>query len=160
MKKGVLLFLLSFVWLLSACQSSPSEKVADDVKSIHLMRNDFTDVRPKSEDLWMWQEYEKKSGVKVQWEEVKEFGEKKNLILSGKLPDAFYQTGWSNDEIVKYGQQGLFIPLEDLIAEHAPNLQKILDENPIVKKTLTAPDGHMYSLPYMSLDPKIGRAHV
>lgn len=36
----------------------------------------------------------------------------------------FYQTGWSNDEIVKYGQQGLFIPLEDLIAEHAPNLQK------------------------------------
>ena len=53
------------------------------------MRNDFTDVRPKSEDLWMWQEYEKKSGVKVQWEEVKEFGEKKNLILSGKLPDAF-----------------------------------------------------------------------
>lgn len=156
MKKGVLLFLLSFVWLLSACQSSPSEKVAEDVKSIHLMRNDFTDVRPKSEDLWMWQEYEKKSGVKVQWEEVKEFGEKKNLILSGKLPDAFYQTGWSNDEIVKYGQQGLFIPLEDLIAEHAPNLQKILDENPIVKKTLTAPDGHMYSLPYMSLDPMSG----
>ena len=45
MKKGVLLFLLSFVWLLSACQSSPSEKVADDVKSIHLMRNDFTDVK-------------------------------------------------------------------------------------------------------------------
>lgn len=158
MKKRKLLFLLPLFFLLAACGSSDGgeESAGDEMPKIHLIRNDFTDVRPKSEDLWMWQEHEKKSGIKVEWEEVKEFGEKKNLILSGDLPDAFYQTGWSNDEIVKYGKQGLFIPLEDLIAEHAPNLQKILDENPVVKKTLTAPDGHIYSLPYMSLDPMSG----
>ena len=156
MKKKTLLLLLPLLLLFGGCQSKEPAAKDGEVTSIHLMRNDFTDVRPKSQDLWMWQEYEKKTGIKVDWEEVKEFGEKKNLILSGKLPDAFYQTGWSNDEIVKYGKQGLFLALDDLIPEHAPNLQKILDEHPDVKQTLTAPDGHIYSLPYMSLDPMSG----
>ncbi|WP_312543010.1 extracellular solute-binding protein [Enterococcus sp.] len=156
--KKCLLFVLPILFVLAACQSGEetADVTGEETKTIRLMRSDFTDVRPKSEDLWMWQEYEKMSGIKVEWEEVKEFGEKKNLILSGDLPDAFYQTGWSNDEIVKYGKQGLFIPLEDLIAEHAPNLQKIFEEHPDVKKTLTAPDGHIYSLPYMALDPMSG----
>lgn len=134
--KKCLLFVLPILFVLAACQSEEetADVTGEETKTIRLMRSDFTDVRPKSEDLWMWQEYEKMSGIKVEWEEVKEFGEKKNLILSGDLPDAFYQTGWSNDEIVKYGKQGLFIPLEDLIAEHAPNLQKIFEEHPMSKR--------------------------
>ena len=41
MKKGVLLFLLSLRLAVVGLQSSQVKKVADDVKSIHLMRNDL-----------------------------------------------------------------------------------------------------------------------
>ena len=50
-------------------------------------------------------------------------------------------------DILKYGEQGVFIPLNDLIEEHAPNLTKLLEENPDIKKGITFPDGNIYSLP-------------
>ncbi len=106
----------------------------------------------------MWQEYEKMSGVQVEWEELSDIGEKKNVILTRKqLPDAFYQVDWSNGELLKYGQQGLFIPLEDLIKEHAPNLQKLLDENEDIRKGLTSADGHIYATPYLDPYPEGNR---
>lgn len=158
-KKFLSIGLIACSVLLAACSSNDSKGNESDKDSneITLLSPDHSDVHPKNEDLWMWQEYEKKSGVKVKWEEMTDIDEKKNLILSRKtLPDALYQTGWSNDEITKYGAQGLFIPLEDLIPEHAPNLQKLMDENPVIQKALTSPDGHIYSLPYVCLDPMGG----
>ncbi len=121
-----------------------------------LLSPDHSADHPKNKDLWMWQEYEKKTGVPITWQEMKDVNEKKNLILSEeKLPDAFYQIYWTPDELVKYGGQGLFQPIEDLIPEHAPNFQKLMDENPQIRKSITAPDGHIYFLPELSLDPEI-----
>lgn len=53
---------------------------------------------------------------------------------------------------VNYGGQGVLIPLEGLIEEYAPNLKKILDDNPDIRKSITTPDGHIYSLPNIDLD--------
>src|SRR5699024_5440045 len=36
---------------------------------------------------------------------------------------------------------------EDLIEKHAPNFKKLLEENPEIKASITAPDGHIYALP-------------
>lgn len=143
---------------LAACggETGESSKKKDD-GSISLMAPDRTDVHPKREDLWMWNEYEKISGIKVNWEEVKDWEDKKQLIISKKtLPDAFYNLGFSNEELVKYGEQGLFIPLEDLIKDNAPNLVKLMEEDPTIKKAITSPDGHIYSLPYTCSDPMGG----
>ncbi|MFC6315373.1 extracellular solute-binding protein [Lapidilactobacillus achengensis] len=149
----------ALLFSLSACGSNGNKSSGDekDGKSVTILTEDHSDVRPKSKDLWMWKEYEKMSGVKVDWTEVKDFGEKKNLLLSKKeLPDAFYQTIWTNDEVVKYGTQGIFQPLEKLIPKYAPNLNKIMKKYPDVKKAMTTPDGHIYSLPYLSMDPMSG----
>lgn len=127
-------------------------------QEISLLRPSWNNLRPASKDLWMWQEYEKMTGIKVNWEELSDIGEKKNVILTrSKLPDAFYQVDWSNGELLKYGQQGLFIPLEDLIKEHAPNLQKYLDENEEVRKGITNADGHIYATPYLDPYPEGNR---
>lgn len=130
---------------------TPGEAGEDGIK-LKFTRISYNDVRPPSKDLWMWQKYEEMTGIQIEWEEISSgaVNERKNVILgSNDLPDAFYQLGFSQDELIKYGQQGLFIPLEDLIEEHAPNLKKLFDENPDIKKTLTMPDGHIYSLPYV-----------
>src|SRR5699024_3218072 len=74
--------------------------------------------------------------------------EKLNLALgSGNLPDAFHTTFMSNNDMMKYGEQGVFIPLNDLIDEYAPNFKKILEDNPVIKKQITFPDGNIYGFP-------------
>ncbi|RAK26186.1 putative aldouronate transport system substrate-binding protein [Actinoplanes lutulentus] len=75
-------------------------------------------------------------------------------ISSGDYPDLFMLIPWvdafTKTEVQKLGQQGVAVPLEDLIKENAPNLQKALDGNPVLKAMSTAPDGHIYALPQWS----------
>lgn len=107
-------------------------------------------VRPFNE-LKFFEELEERTNVKIQWDlsPGEGWSEKKNLIFaSNDLPDAFYGS-WvlSDDEVLRYGLQGMLIPLEDLIKDYAPNVQKMFEDYPEYKKMLTAPDGHIYSLP-------------
>lgn len=107
------------------------------------------------EDMEIFKKLEEKTNVHVEWDQIPDanYQEKKNLMLnSGKLPDAFFGGLGKSDEM-KYGQQGMFIPLEDLVEKYAPNIVQMFDKRPDVKKFATAPDGHIYSVP--SLDEKM-----
>ena len=73
--------------------------------------------------------------------------EKRNLVLaSGEYPDVFYKSGLGTS-VNKYGMQGVFIPLEDLMREYAPNFCAMMDETD-GWDWITAADGHVYSFPY------------
>ncbi|WP_199619396.1 extracellular solute-binding protein [Paenibacillus alkalitolerans] len=50
-------------------------------------------------------------------------------------------------EQMKLGQQGVYVPLNDLIEEHAPNIKRLMEEIPYYKAGVTAPDGNIYALP-------------
>ena len=71
------------------------------------------------------------------------------MITSQELPDL---VGGNRQDILKYGMEGAFIPLNDLIDEYAPDIKKILDENPDVKGAITAEDGNIYQIPFMFSD--------
>lgn len=95
-------------------------------------------------------EYEKMTNIKVQWNTPPSQGyvEKKNLILaSGDLPDFFMRGGLNPADEVNYGSQGVLIPLNDLIKKYAPNITKRMEEYPEFRKSITQPDGNIYSLP-------------
>ncbi|GHU17292.1 hypothetical protein FACS1894163_08030 [Spirochaetia bacterium] len=70
--------------------------------------------------------------------------EKQNLALaSGTLPDLFFAT---RDQAFLYGQEGVFEPLDDLLAKNAPHiLNYITPENSTVLKS--PQDGKTYILP-------------
>lgn len=81
--------------------------------------------------------------------------EKRQIALaSGDYPDLFllipWVDGFTQAEVLKLGKQGVAQPLEDLIKENAPNVQKALDSNKTLKEMSTAPDGHIYALPQWS----------
>lgn len=99
------------------------------------------------------QEMEKLTGIKLEFQNapIDSFATKKNLVFaSGDLPDMFYAADLKPAEQVTYGSQGVLIPLEKYIDEgYAPNLKKIFDENPDIRKSFTTPDGHIYALPYI-----------
>ncbi len=94
---------------------------------------------------------EKNTGVELEWVGIPEAGytEKVNLMLaSGDLPDMFWK-GIDASVVSQYMGQDIFLPTEELIAQYAPNVQKILDEHPEYKALATYPDGHMYGFPYI-----------
>lgn len=108
------------------------------------------------EETLVFKTYQEKSGVNVNFNEVP-FGtltEKRNLALaSGEYPDAFYSARIPSADLYKYGKQGIFLPLNDLIEEYAPNIKAAMEAHPDIKKGLTMPDGNIYSLPsYYSPD--------
>ncbi len=78
------------------------------------------------------------------------------LLASGDMPDIV--GGYLIKQPVnEYGPQGAFVPLNDLVAEHAPNIQKFWDENPELVDSIKAYDGNYYYIPYLP-DGKYGRA--
>lgn len=60
----------------------------------------------------------------------------------------------TNKQLVELGSQGILIPLEDYITEElTPNLYAFLEEYPLVRGAITAPDGHIYALPQLNAAP-------
>lgn len=105
---------------------------------------------PDWNNVLVFNQYKKMTNIDVKWKMVSKDGlkEKTNLMLnSGDYPDAFHSAAFTAQDIAKYGEQGIFIPLNDLIDKYAPNLKKILEAYPDVKKGLTMPDGKIYSFP-------------
>lgn len=124
--------------------------------SLRMVAGKAPTTAPDWNKVMLWQEYEKMTGVHVDWEMIPtdSLTEKRNIMLAGgDYPDAFFTASIPTADLFKYGSQGVFIKLNDLIDKYAPNVKKLLDEYPEVKKGLTMPDGNIYSLP-MILDPK------
>ena len=105
---------------------------------------------PDWNDVLVFKEYEKMTNMDIEWQMItpEAMKEKKNLIMtSGDYPDAFHSVGLSTNDLITYGGQGIFIPLNDLIDKYAPNFKKLLDQYPEIKRGLTMPDGKIYSFP-------------
>jgi putative aldouronate transport system substrate-binding protein len=102
------------------------------------------------EETLVWKEYAKMTNVNVKFQLVpfENLNEKRNLVLAGgDYPDAFYSSRVSSADLAKYGAQGTFIKLNDLINNYAPNFKKLMEKYPDLKKGLTMPDGGIYSFP-------------
>ncbi|GIN74457.1 ABC transporter substrate-binding protein [Bacillus sp. J14TS2] len=101
-------------------------------------------------EVLIWKEYEEMTNVHIDWELVpfEARGEKRNLALAGgKLPDVFYTMALPNSDLLKYGEQGIFVRLNDLIEEYMPNLTEQLEKYPEIRKGATFPDGNIYAIP-------------
>ena len=109
-------------------------------------------VAPKNpNDMAIFNRIEKQSNVKINWTNYpNDFPEKRNLdIASGALPDAIFNAQASEQDLLTWAKNGVIVPLEDEIQKNMPNLQAVFNESPQYKKMLTAPDGHIYSLPWI-----------
>jgi len=79
------------------------------------------------------------------------------LIASGDLPDI---VGGSaiKDNVNRYGPEGAFIPMNDLIDKYAPNIKAFFDKNPDIRSSIRAADGEIYYIPYLP-DGEFGRGY-
>lgn len=118
----------------------------------------FADDSSETGQFYMLDEFKKQTNVDVTlnifpYETAKE---RLNLDLnSGDYSDVI--GGWTltDSMILTYGvQQGIFIPLEDIFDKYCPKITSILDL-PGVREQMTAPDGHIYTIPYVTGDTTV-----
>lgn len=95
--------------------------------------------------------FEEKTNVHLEWEVVPEGEEAKqklNLTLaSGDYPDLYLNMPISAQQLEVFGNQDVFLQLNDLIDEQSVELKKVFEENPVSKKMVTSNDGNIYSVP-------------
>jgi putative aldouronate transport system substrate-binding protein len=99
---------------------------------------------------------EKKYNVKFQWQVATQDAtqQKRQLLMtSGDYPDVLMEIPWVDElsptDIIRYGQQGVIIPLNKLIKQYAPHIQHLLNTTPYFRQEVTSPDGNIYSLGQM-----------
>ena len=96
---------------------------------------------------------EKETNVHIDWTcfVADQFSDKKNLALAqfGNLPEGLFNAGMSDYDLLRYAKQGIIIPLENLIDKYMPNLQAVFEKYPEYRTMCTAPDGHIYSFPWI-----------
>ena len=105
-----------------------------------------------STDLPIIKEITKRTGVNFEFVPAPntedQFREKFNVtVASGDIPDIMVST--YRDDMMKVAEQGTFAVLNDYIDQYAPNLKKILDENPEYIRDLRASDGNIYFMPFI-----------
>lgn len=96
---------------------------------------------------------EEKTNIKIAWDLVPNnaLKDRKQLMLaSGDYPEVILHGDLSKEEQMKYGTQGVFIPLNDLIEKYAPNIMKAIEDIPYMKASITSPDGNIYALPQVN----------
>lgn len=107
-----------------------------------------------------WKKLEEETNVHIEWVTYleTEADEKfKLLIASGDYPDGFIGAlGGSDNDIVTYGSEGIYIPLNDLIDQYCPNFKRrVSEEYPDLMKMITCADGNIYGMPSVLYNPDI-----
>ncbi|RXZ82922.1 extracellular solute-binding protein [Paenibacillaceae bacterium] len=96
---------------------------------------------------------EEQFNIRFKFEAIPSDGaqEKRQISLaSGDYPDAYILTHYidqfSQADLLKYGQQGVIVPLNDLIDQYAPNIKAAMESNEDLRTLNTAPNGNIYGL--------------
>lgn len=154
---------LSALLLLSACgganQTWSEDHELEDITfpieedvSLKIMTNSAPIAPEDPNEKLILQRLEEETGVHIEWENYvgETFDERRNLAMgTGEMPDAIMNANFSDYELLDYADQGLIIPLNDLIENHMPNLQRVLEQAPQYEGMMTAPDGNIYAFPWI-----------
>ena len=104
------------------------------------------------------QRVEEDTNIKIEWIESSKIDARNKLrilLASSDYPDIIQGTngsGLSGQDLVRYGTQGIFIPLNSLIEEYGKNIKELFETHPFVKDAITASDGNIYGLPAVFTD--------
>ncbi len=151
MKKLLCMLLAAAMVLgLAACGAGGVQARGDENQNEFLIVGGMSALSSGNDSNPVLLELAEKAGVEIEWDLMSDsLGEKVGVLIGGnQLPDAFIAVGFSQNDIMEYGEDGTFIDLTPYITpEIMPNLSAILEKHPDIKAGITQADGCIYGLP-------------
>lgn len=157
--KRILSVLIAAAVALSAagCKNSEDNKTSDNDKTLSYWCGFSTVATQKYQsmaELPMYKEREKQSGIHIKFvhppagQETEQF----NLMVASKDLTDIIEYDWGNRmDMVSNKENGVIIPLNDLMKKHTPNLNKYLnDKNYDYGKQSKTDDGIYYGFPMLN----------
>lgn len=141
----------------AAASASPGASAAPAAQPVKLklwnpLNSGITSVVKTLGDVPMVQEWQKRTNVQFEFlhptgtsgQDInQQFGV---MLASNNLPDLMVWRWWNASQLYK---DGVIIDLKDLIDKHAPNLKKMLQENPSVEKQIKSDTGEILVFPHL-----------
>ncbi|MEK3890034.1 ABC transporter substrate-binding protein [Bacillus sp. FSL K6-3431] len=126
--------------------------IVDETMTLRMFAPQYASIENMDTNLYTkW--LEEKTNIHIDWDLVPNdaLNDRKQLMLaSGDYPEVILHGTLTPDEQMRYGEQGVFLPLNDLIDKYAPNVKKAMESLDYLSKSITAPDGNIYSIPMVN----------
>jgi putative aldouronate transport system substrate-binding protein len=96
---------------------------------------------------------QEQTNVEINWTAIQadQWPDKISLNMSdpNKLTDFIFTAGFTDSNLLRYGEYGAIIPLEEYIDAYMPNLKSVFDRYPEYRIMSTDVNGHIWSLPWI-----------
>ncbi len=96
---------------------------------------------------------QEETNVEIEWTAIQadQWGDKITLAMANldTLTDFVFTANFSDNDLLRYANQGVIIPLEQYIDAYMPNLKAVFDKYPEYRKMSTDADGHIWALPWI-----------
>lgn len=96
---------------------------------------------------------QEQTNVEIEWTAIQsdQWSDKIKLNMANinSITDFVFSASFSDSDLLRYAEQGAIIPLEEYIDSCMPNLSAVFEKYPEYRAMTTAPDGHIYSLPWI-----------
>lgn len=157
---SLLLCAVMLAGLLAACGGSKKDETAnapaasaDETITVRILKGKASN-EVNLEDMEIFKIMGEKFNIKFEFDNPPQdnYAERLNLVMmDDQLPDVIMDMPMT--DILKYGETGVIIPLNDYIHNDMPNLKAAIDARDGVEKAITYADGNIYYLPM--LDEKV-----
>ena len=106
-------------------------------------------LAPEWNEMELFKTMEADTNIHIDWTltPASDWESKRELLLAGDLPDAFFACDYLAPTLINAANDGIFIPLDDLIDQYCPNIKKVFERAPYLEALCRHEDGHIYSLP-------------
>lgn len=161
----LLILVLLFTLFLTACEEkgTVADRITEDGRtnfsiSLRTHKYKYVENHPNiNEDKWV-KELGKRTNTKLDIRLIphQEYVEKMNLMMaSGDIPDVVNADGIHDDALAGAVENGVFMPLDDLLEKHGQNLLKTIPKKAWDEMRYT--DGKIYGnsgIPFDSLQKR------
>lgn len=128
--------------------------IVNEKITLHIASFTGTAHKDGFEGIEQVQKWRDETGIDLVFETVPQssWETQKTLIFSsGEIPDMICtNAGLTDSDVLGYADQGLIIPLEELIEKYGTNLNAILEENPNYRTKMYDTEGHIWSYPALA----------
>lgn len=97
-------------------------------------------------EVLAYQKLPELTNTKITWDHETDWD---TMINSGKMTDLMWYN-WKPERAMDFMKKGIIIDIAPLVDKWCPNLKKLMDNEPKLKKQLVDPNGKMYYFPWIT----------